>query len=732
MKLLKRTVKRFYSFILAVIAILIFSVVFLYLTANQFLIPKIILPQLRQYLNHTFGKNLIVEFKDVKYNFVEGFVINNFSIKSKLPHEISKIIYVPNIQIDLEWIRLFMRSIVVSRCVLENPEVSIIRSKSVDWNIRPILNINLFEEKKTGKFSFRIRKLELKDGTVEFTDTAKENNSLKLNINRINARLINKLPNLYHVYTSVQDIAGGSTSLEIFVEYDKRARAASGKVTAATDAFGGFWGYYIDDIVKPWDADADVVKLDIGFIYKNNSLKLTSEAALTNGCFKRNNFQLKGAVNLINQMLFVNNIYQKEYARTEAELIDGSIIFQERSIVDNAVLKALINQKIFKVEELNGTIKYYPISLTGSATLSMPYQINLSGTISNFNADIKSTINNNKDGIFKLICKKSDSYINLGMQFKNLEELEMTSNLLCKLNMEDLKDIFKNAVFLKKVDGDISILGLIDGSLKFPSSLGGEINIEISEFSYDKSAPQSINIQLNGAEGVFRGTIPETSFFSGSLRGLLQADFNKWGIELHLNKVDLEAISKGYNGLNGLSGMLNSDIAAVAPWADCKKITGKGYVFVNKSYVGKYKLFNEIEDLVNEIIPDKGLSEFDTIELNFSVGDKKLTIENSLFSSKLINMSIMGDITFEKKVNLIAGIQIFTGAVAGALRKFLGALIPFADTFDFRLNVMQIEITGTMPKLKKRAQKKPLKWLTEFFKIQKIKQNKLSLKELWN
>lgn len=715
--------KRLMIFLISILAVITIIVLLLW----GLIVPKVVIPKIREYIDVNFNGQVKLVIKDISYNIFSGFALQDVELKGPVILKDDRILCIDIVDIDLALLPLLRRRIEVSRFEMDGVSLTVGRDTNGSWNYQPLLELDMLKEKEAGKYRFLINEFVIRKGKLNYFDYLNKENMLERQFENVDLFLRKLGGESYRLYLSGNASQKSDESINLELDFNILEKYTSGFVRLNTKHLSEYWHYYLDDMLNPWNLKAEDVVLNMGFSYINDILTLNGGYGISNGIISYGDLHIRGNGVVKQNIKYVRGIPGKDVARIDLSLDNISSSTGEHTFLDRGKCTAVITEKEVAVERLTGVIKRQPVSLSGNFTFGEPRGLFLTGKIANIDNNFNLKLLSDNQGMLDWIISVGSSNAELHADISDLKNIIVDLNLAGLIKIPDLSELLK--INKEKIEGTVNISGNIKGELDKVSTLQGGINVGIQGFSIWDLEPLVLNFNMDFTNGILEGEIPKIDYYKGKLYGDVKMDYNNWGVELNLEKFDISEFVKTQPKFKGMRGLLTGKIACVSSLGDFGSLRGGGYLKAVKCDLWNAPIFSDTEKGIESIITEVEMPVLKSVEVYYGIGDEKIVIENAFCDAQSMDLNMTGNISFSGMVDITVGTKLIG---KGLFKIAKNILVPVTIGIDAVVDCIQVKITGQWPNLTYHAQIQPMRWLNWLFSgLGTADPDKYSLVKLW-
>lgn len=693
---------------------------------NYFVIPKIVIPKVDEYLAVNFNGPVKLSIKDISFHPVKGFQLEDLKLSSEAVSGPRSILNAKLINLNFAFIPLLFKKVVVRRFDMFDVDLNIVRDATGAWNFQPLLDLDIF---KTGQdFDFIIQEFAVKKGWLDYEDCFKEGNTLKRRFTDVELSLTSPRPRLCKITLSAGDKDRAKESVGLVLEYDVGKKSANGTIKLNTRYLGDYWHYYLDEILRPWYLTADSIASTAQFSYSKGVFSLSGQHKIDNTVLTYGDFHIRSDISVTQDLRYERTAPEKVFIRVKMSLDDVSSLSGAHTFLKKGDCSLIITERSVIIKEITGQIRQQPLQLSGKFTFGVPKELYLSGTIAGIKNRIYLKLISDNEGDVDWQAGMKDSYVRARAHSGDLKNLAFDLTAEGDLRLEDLSALGGSPG--KKAGGRISFSGRMKGEADKLRSFHGGANIKAKDVSLMNLRPTSFDCVADIKDGTCVATIPKTEFYKGTLYGILQSNLKKWGIELFIDKLDMEELFKTDPELKGVKGIFTGNAACVGRWGEAGSARGGLYFALTDCVLKDVLLVKEVEEGVRNVTTTFSMPDFKEMGGNIEIRGGDLSTENMFCKSIALTLGVSGKFSFRGATDFTVGVKF---QKAGLLKTARQILLPVTIGIDLLANCIQVRIYGNWPKeFKHSAQIQPVSGLVTFFStLGAADPNKYRLKNLW-
>ena len=704
--------KRKGKIIFSIFAVIFFVLLLFWGLVNFIFIPRVVVPKLKEFIDKEFRGEVSLTIEDVDFHPFRGFIFQGVELSGPVVLKDHYILRADLVDIDLALLPLLRKRIRIKLFELSGVDLNIGRDKTGKWNFEPIMELDFMQE--DDEYDFMIKKLVVKKCWIDYADFYEEGNTLERRFGNVDLIITNWGRRLYKLALSGGDEDRRKESIGLRLEFNRKKRILQGWGKMHTSFVGEYWDYYLDEIMDPWYLQADDINIKMKISAKDKHISTKGRYQVTNGILSYGNLSVKGNARIIQQLEFTRGKPGEGNGRINLILENIASLSGKYVFLKKGKCNAAITEKKITIFNLSGQGYQYPLSYTGKFTFQDPRELYLTGNIANLNNTLRIQFPADNKGIMDWDGRAGVSQLKLHADINNLKNMSFDMKVDGDIDLPDMSQLLM--VSRENIQGHVGLTGELKGEADEISSLEGRLGLEFRDPSLCKIDLESFKIGMKVKDGVFKGGIPKTDFFKGCFYGGVVMDFHRWGLEFHIDDMDLAVFAAGQPELKGMKGKFTGSIAYVCNWKDVASLKGGGYFKLTDADLWNIPLFSETEKGIEEVAA-KGddaleLPDLDDVEGNFQIEREQVIIENGFCQAKNMHLHFKGTYNFSGETDFTFGAR-FMGS--GFFRVVRQVLLPFTIAIDVAADCVQVKITGKWPDLSEKATIKPVGVLTALF-----------------
>ncbi|MFA6430812.1 MAG: AsmA family protein [Candidatus Margulisiibacteriota bacterium] len=694
---MKRTVK----YICAAIIVLVILLFVLWGSLNYYFIPKVILPEVVKRLEQASQNGpLSVKIQRIEYYPHQGFVIKDIVFLVNFRGQKMKIVSAGAVDLDLNWLSLFSKSIEITKFNIKHAELSVIHSKNGKWNFESLKEIDWLKLLRSGDFTVKIHEIGISDSVLYFSDRSNKNDRLDRKYQDVRLTLSQVQNGRYRLVLSCISGSKGEEKFDLTLDYVKQPKDCSGRIKLQTIYLGQYWKHYLSAWLKPWSMKAKYLSVEIKFDYKEKKL-LYSGKMEANG---------------------------------------AAIVFGKKVVAKKAELGARLDAAGLTIDRLKGDLFGKQVDLKGKLKFTRPSSLLLQGNVANFIIEclVERTFSLQAAG--QLHATAEASSLEVGIKLSDIKRQKGSLSISGKLGIKDIFAFFGKEskislpiisaeVLPQEISGHIEVAGSLNGEVKKKAAWNGNLSLGFRDLSIKNIPRSDFNLDLNLQAGIFSAIIPNLELYNGSVSGELKMDIEKWGVGVKLRGLDMSLFGKTDPRLKGMKGTLDVNFAGMASWKDIRSIVGGGYCKIADASLRSAVIVKVIEEGINTLNKGFKMPDFKSLEGTFSLGGRQITLDDAYAKAPNMDLRIMGVGAFSGQTDFNVGIKFSRFGFVKTVRQ---VMFPFTIGFDMLVNAIHLKVSGNWPDLKQSTEINTIKWMDVFFNPKvKFEPDKYSLEKIW-
>jgi len=700
----------------------------LWVTLNYILIPRVVIPKAREFLSSHSTGPLKLTIKNIYFDPFRGFLLRDVKALVASDEGNKYILSAKYADLDINFIALLWKRIEINNFALKGLHLNIVRDEQGSWNFSALFSSGLGkEEKVSGKMSLLIKKFSLKDGTVDYMDRFKAANNLQRRFSNVDIVLLRQSEAVYKIAISAGTKGRSDESIEADISWDKQEESLGGTIKINTRYLNSYWDYYLDEWLRPWHVRAQNVSLWAGFDYSDKTLNVDGGYTITGGIFTFGDLVIKAEADAQHKQKFVKGDPAADTVEVNISLKDMVILTGKHAFLSEGESSLLITENKVDIHKLTGLLKGKPLNLSGRYTFIQPKQLTFQGRLSGMNTDLLLQILPDNHGVLDWHGSARNSDIKLHANIQDMISHVFDATLEGNIRLEDLTVLLRTDK--TKIRGGLNISGLLSGELDKADSLQANLKVGVTDFSALGLKPLSFDCDLKSGNGVLSADIPETPYYQGSVSGLIQLDYDRWGAQLNLNNLDVHELLADIPKFKDIRGRFTGNVSVVSEWGDIDSMQGGGYLKLTGSQLHTAPVVSEAEEGISTIIKSFVMPVFKEVEGNFRIQERKIYVDNLICHAPTLDLGISGNYSFSGDADFTCAATVLGGGIVKLAKHII---FPFTISIDLLTSSIQVRITGRFPDFKNTTQIQPMAWLKDFFKfLSSIDPKKYTLEKIW-
>lgn len=696
-------------------------------------IPEVVVPEIQEFIDTGMPENIKLAVKDVSFHPLRGFLFHDVKLSGPITLKDNYILQAEEVDIDLALLPLLRKRVEILLFKMKGVDLNIGRCASGEWNFQPLLDLDFMKETEVGEVDFVIKKIVVKDCWIDYTDFHKKDNMLEKRFSNVTLSLTSPRKNIYKLKLSGASEDGKRKVIKLNLDYNAIKKSAKGKFNLNIAFLGEYWAYYLDDVFAPWHLRSDNVDIEGNFSYQKQILRWQGRYKISNGIVSYGDLSIKADVSIKQELIYEKGKPDQAKARIDVSLENASSLSGNHVFIENGKCQAVITHKEIIIEKLIGKIKDHAVYYTGKFSFTKPRELFLTGHI----GDLKNTLNlqltTDNQGTLKWQAEIGEEKLEIKATAYDLKNMDFGLDIQGEVNLPEIS----NLLMMKResVYGKISIQGSIKGELDKPNSWQGDGNIGIKDLELWKINLGSSNIKLDIKNGVCTGKIPKHDFYLGKFHGTIKMDLKDWGLEFHIDNLDIADFAKTRPKLEGMKGFLTGSVAHVCEWENINSLTGGSYIKLTNANLWNAPILNMTEKGIEEVATKNNenlkMPELKRINGNFHIKDQYIVVDNVFCEGENMTLRMSGKCSFSGRADLTGGVRFESRGFFQSIRDII---IPINTLINVMSDCIQIKITGQLPdQINNKSQIQPAGWLKTFFPTAtSANPKKYTLKKLWH
>jgi len=730
-----------------IIIVVVLSYILFVAAINYYFMPRFIVPAVDDFIAANFSGKVKLTVEKIGFSPIKGFLLKSVALTGPIGIEEGIILKSELVDIDLDWAALFRKEIQIKMLKVIGAKLNVSRDSSGAWNFQPILEINF--DNQDNDFKVFLFRSYIKNAIINYSDTYDQNNSLKRNLNNVNININNAGNDVYKIFISSHGDTRNKEDISASFIYDISRKSIVGSARFNTLYLKQYWHYYLDEIFRPWDCDAESVNANIVFSFIKDTLMLKGQYEIENGRLAYGDLSIKTNAVVSKEVNFVFDSPSDNSADISLKLRDGLVLSGENVLIRGCDSDVEISSKGVSFEKLSGSFLGVKFDLKGKYAFGEANELSLNGSIGKGQAWASLKVLGDNLGSFEVKYDSNNSFLNLKTQFTDLKNQIFNLNIDGFFDLEDmpvlqkikmdpgLVNIPKNPSVFRLEDnfpyefkGKLKVSANIYGELDKIASLKGDSYIRVEGLSLLGINFGSLDINSLIDRGVLSANIPKVDFYQGNLSASLKLGLKGIAAQLSLNNLDIEEFLRTRPYFADLKGVLGGNIAYSIKANNLKDFFGGGFLKLSNCNFVKLAMFFAAEDGIKSGKKDFKMPNFKIIEGNFSFNKDGISAENFRCKSDSIDLNIIGKYQYNGQAEFNLGVRLFGQNFLRIMRQII---IPYSIGFDVLTDSVYINVTGKWPNLKQKTKVQPMRFLNSFFNPDSsIKPDKYSLNVLWN
>gem|GEM_PF-3447614 len=725
--------QRFFTIIASVLISFLLLAYALWLLLINYLVPYVFAPEAVKQINDSFRGNALLKVGETNFDLRKGFTFSNASLSVKHGIGYKRLFTAGSIKINIDINKLFSGKVDINEIAVSSAELDIGRDSKGVWNFAPLFEASPKERTGEGSPEIMFESVDFTDCVIHFRDNLQKRNSIDRRFVNTKAAMLVLDGNRYFFKMSASDKDPDIEAVELKFIYDAGHKVFEGKTKFNTKYLGKYWDYYLDDLFSPWHLKVKDLRAEAAFIYSKEILDLEGSYGLKSCAVKYGTIEGTSAKVLIDQKLrIVKGKVSKNKSAFKADLSDVSVpLLDDEYKLDRLFCDATVTDKQVLLNLVKGYYGGKHFHLSGRYTFNYPKNLYLQGKLRDLYAifGLRILSHNTAEAEFK-----GKTW---GAEFDVHAHIPDIKNLLVDLKAKALVSLPMSSETIKASvklgDHEIRVwldfLCGIKGYLRRVETVNGGAHLKVTYVSDLSEYPGYFVSKMSVVDGVFEGTIPRTPFYKGYISGLAKTGMKEWGMELKIEDLDLDDLSRISKNYRNMKGIFNGNIACIADWSDWRTLRGGGYVNLKKANLQDVPIFKTAATGVEGLKAGVEIPPIESVVGNFEIKDRQVRLQNMYCMAYQLSLNLTGNIKFTGETNVTAGVKF----IAGFWKTLRQILLPFTIPFDMAASSVRINISGIWPDLKQTTSIQSMEWLSEFNnKKENPEPNKYKLKDLWS
>lgn len=712
-------------FIRAAAALVILYAVFVF-TVDNFLIPKVVIPKVRELLESDLMDPLKISVGNIRFNPVSGFLLKDIKLYTRDTSPSDYIVSAKSVDIDLAWLFLLRRRVVIKSFDMLGAEVNISREGSGRWNLEPVASLKAMDVKKLKDFSFDIENVRVINGNVNYSDSFKPSNSLKRRFVNVSIFLKEAKEGSYRFGLSARTAGTAREAAGIRFNYERAAKSLSGTAKVSTTRLGEYWDYYLDDLLKPWHLRAEEVKLDVSFSSSGGVFLMDSKYSVKGGDLNFGDFHIKGPALVGHKMRLVNGVSDKNYTSIGIKLKGAAFMAGKNTLFDKCDASAVIGADKAEISSIEGELFGEPVSLSGVCSFGPLLEMSLGGGIAGIDCAYYLKASPDDRAQMSLEFSTRTSKLSVKGTSADLKDLNFDLDMEGGIDLSHLSGFFK--LDQQKLSGETVLSGKLSGEADNIATLNGALSADFRDLSLFGIRPKSFSVNTVIKDGVADGKISSSDLYGGEADGRILLDAGRWGVEINFDECDIAELAKENGQLEGMKGILSANFACAGYWMKRGAVSGGGYLLITNCNLKKAPIFKVCEEGMGTVIKNFTMPDFSQVRANFDIGESRVKFR-ALCGASILKIEIQGNASFSGETDIVAGADMSGMRPLKIARQ---VMLPATIGLDLIKDGIEVRISGKWPDLQQRTSVKPLRGLNEIFSfMDNMKLRRYSLDELW-
>lgn len=717
-----KTARDLFLFVAAVTLLITSS----YIAVANYLIPSVMAPWIVSSINDSFKGAAVLRIGSVTFNISKGVYLKDVELST----EAGKIFSARDVDIDLDLAALIKKELKIKELRVVGTELNISRDRKGRWNFSP-----LFQTSEAGGGEQRqrmvFRTVVFSDSVIRFSDRMQKRNSIERRF--VNGKVVveNVDGNIFLARISTSDPDASNEAISADLKYDAAKGSYSGRVKANTRYLDRYWTYYLDDMFFPWHFKAKDVGVEGTFSVIKDSVDIDARYTVKKGVLRYGTIEARADAVIGQKLEIVKGDISKDKSILKAELNNIFIpVGEDKLELKELSCIASVTGREILFKKIHGTMGGKGFGLSGRYTFNYPKNIYLQGKYGDAYGILGVRLLSENTAEAELKGKTKGAAFEMHASVpdikKLLAEIRMSAVISLPASGETIQASLQIGEYDVKVRVDFSCG--FRGYLKDVSTLNGDADVKVAYLSGLSPDVGYVNFKMKVVDGIFEGSFPRTPFYGGAIYGQARTDIKKWGVELHVDDFDLSDFSRISPKYKNLKGNFDGNLVCVADWDDPGTARGGGYVDLEKANLRNVPIFSNTEAGIASLEAGFEMPEIESINGNFEISDKKITLENMLCKAYRLSLYLAGYIDFNGNTFVTAGIRF----IAGFWKTVRQVLLPVTIPFDIAASSVKISITGKWPDLNQSTSIQDLRWVNEFFNAEvRPDPKKYKLDDLW-
>lgn len=722
---------------LKIIAAILISILLLlyilWLLLINYLVPFVFAPEAVKQINESFRGNALLKVGGTRFDFRKGFSFSDATLSVKHGSGYKRLFTAGSIKMSIDMNKLFSGKVDINEIAVSGAELDIGRDSKGVWNFAPLFEAAPKDRTRAATSEIRFESVDLSDCVIHFWDDLQKRNSMDRRF--VNARAAMEVleGNRYFVKMSASDKDPDVEAVELKFIYDSGHKVFEGKTKLNTKYLGKYWDYYLDDLFDPWHLKVKDLKAEAAFIYSKDILDLEGSYILDGCAVKYGTIEgTSGNVRVDQKLRVVKGKVSKNKSTFKVDLSDVSVpLLDDVYKLDRLFCDATVTDRQVLLNLVKGCYEGRHFHLSGRYTFNYPKNLYLQGKLRGLYAifGLRILSRNTAEAEFKgkTWGAEFDMHANIPDIKNLLVDLKAKALVSLPMSSETIKASVKLGDHEIRVWLDFSCG--INGYLRKADTINGGAHLKVTYVSDLSEYPGYFVSKMSVVDGVFEGTIPRTPFYKGYISGLAKTGMKEWGMELRIDSLDLDDLSRISKEYRNMKGIFNGNVACAADWSDWRTLRGGGYVNLKKANLQDVPIFKTAATGVEGLKAGVEIPPIEKVVGNFEIKDQQVNLQNMYCMAYQLSLNLTGNIKFTGETNVTAGVKF----IAGFWKTLRQILLPFTIPFDMAASSVRINISGVWPDLKQTTSIQSMEWLSEFNnKKENPDPDKYKLKDLWS
>ncbi|MFA5094742.1 MAG: hypothetical protein WC512_05810 [Candidatus Omnitrophota bacterium] len=715
--------KRIRLVALLFIGVCIFYVLFCQ-AVNKFLIPRVVIPKVREYLESGLTAPFRVSVGDISFEPVSGFLLKDVRLYTSQGSPLNYVAASEKVDVDLEWYKLLFGRIEIKRFDMMGADFVVSRDSSGAWDFAPLFAVDFGSDKKFRKFNVCVKEFRMLDGTLRYSDRLMPGNTIDRTFGITRASFTGDRNGHYNLVLLCTSLDDRQDSVSFLMDYIPRDRSGKGSIGIRTSSINDYWDYYLDDIFKPWSMRAGIADLKADFSFDVSGVSLKGSYAIKDGELRYGDFLAKCEVSVRHELDCPPK--GKPLSCAQAVLTGIEMSAGKNTFFTGGRCIASVSGGQIEVASFTGSLFGKPVSYKGKVSGEEPISVDMEGDICGLRNAIDMQFPGPGKAKAQLRVLTSGSALIVDADTGSLDNLEFRFKVSGGAEISEIGPVF--GISKDDMSGKITASGELTGELDRAETFNGSLGLELNDFSVLGIKPKDCSFSSKIENGLFDGSIPQFDLYGGTAEAQVRLDPGKWGFELDLDKCDLEEASHDSPHLAGIKGVVSANLACIGRWDRSEPASGGGYLNVSNCSFKSAPIFKAAEQGIGSVVGGFSMPDFKQIKTVLKIANRKVSIQGDC-SAPLMRLEISGTYDINGSVEMTAGANV---SQMNPIRTARQIILPVTISLDMVRDGIVVQITGKWPDLKQQTVIKPLRGFGELFGFM----NSLSLKrykldELW-